>query len=497
MPDAITPPTLTALLAPTSPSPPAGKPVPAPFAALLAGAAAPQADAAEPPARTIDARALADLAPGEADPPPPDPSPAAMPAPSLPPRQERAAPGRNLPATRAAPRPPATAERAPTERPGEAVDTDDGDTAGRQAGAKPVASLLPEPIAIIAAAPQPVSTQPPAADDGSSDATAVPGPKAPPNAPAVLAHANPSPPSLATGEAVAAPLEPARPFIAAENPLATRSSPTVGIPAGGAPPRDGTVAVPATSDPHRAPAAALPVPRAADAAPVPVQAAQMAASLPASAAPTPPARTPLAAAARRVVPAGPRPAPSASPAAPAVAATDRLLRARPNTAFAAEPAAAIDAPVAAPPPAPPVADVAATAAPAAIDTQHRDWRSQMLARIDQFVAADPVPGRETRITLSPDALGEVAVRLRETDRGIEVVLDAAPEARALLAEAAPRLTELAEARGLRLSLQSPGSGNEGGDRPPPPPRQTPDAPIPNRRAAMRADADTPTDERIA
>lgn len=174
--------------------------------------------------------------------------------------------------------------------------------------------------------------------------------------------------------------------------------------------------------------------------------------------------------------------------------TDRLLRARPNTAFPADPVLApviVDT-------AAPMATRAEASAPAlpAVDTQHREWRTQMVERIEHFATADPAPGRETRITLSPDALGEVAVRLRETDRGIEVVVDAVPEARALLAEAAPRLSEMAEARGLRLTLQQPGQQAAGDGSTRQQPRQAPDAPIPNRRAATAA-SDTPTDERIA
>ncbi|WP_315763108.1 flagellar hook-length control protein FliK [Sphingomonas sp. Y38-1Y] len=179
------------------------------------------------------------------------------------------------------------------------------------------------------------------------------------------------------------------------------------------------------------------------------------------------------------------------PVAAAPEATDRLLRARPNTAFTAEPA---PTPLAIEPAAAPARTEATTPTP--LDTQHRDWRAQMIDRIETFATADAAPSRETRITLSPDALGEVAVRLVETDRGIEVALDAAtPEARALLAEAAPRLADMAEARGLRLSLQT-GSGDGGaGDHRPAPPRPQPDTPMPNRRPASTADA--ATDDRIA
>ena len=252
-----------------------------------------------------------------------------------------------------------------------------------------------------------------------------------------------------------------------------------------------------------------PAPPAAQPAPVALATSMATPSITPALAPPPampaavskPAAAPRGVSRTAALPDAPRIQRSAVPGALPSQATDRLLRARPNTAFAEvatppEPATAALPGTAAP------LTTAAPAEPSAasaqsIDTQTREWRVQMLDRIERFAAAEPVPGRETHIRLSPDALGEVAVRLKETDRGIEVVVDAAPEARALLTEAAPRLTELAESRGLRLTMGQPGAGEGGGDRPPPQPRQQADAPIPNRRAAQRGAADTPTDERIA
>jgi flagellar hook-length control protein FliK len=181
---------------------------------------------------------------------------------------------------------------------------------------------------------------------------------------------------------------------------------------------------------------------------------------------------------------------AATAAAPERAPTDRLLRARPNTAFAAD--------IAAPPAEPPVmlpAAAIAAAAPTPIDTGRQQWLTSMIDRIEVLAGSDPAGARETRITLSPDALGEVSMRLVETDRGIEVAIDAAtPEARALLAEAAPRLADMAEARGLRLAPQTGGDPGDGRHRAPPQPQS--DAPVPNRRAQTLADPAS-ADERIA
>jgi len=78
----------------------------------------------------------------------------------------------------------------------------------------------------------------------------------------------------------------------------------------------------------------------------------------------------------------------------------------------------------------------------------------------------------TRIRLSPDALGEVEVVLHHGDAGIEVrfASDNADAARAL-ADAQPRLVELAQARGVRLGGMQVdvGGGRDAPrhDRPPP------------------------------
>ncbi|MEZ0497231.1 flagellar hook-length control protein FliK [Sphingomonas sp. IW22] len=182
-------------------------------------------------------------------------------------------------------------------------------------------------------------------------------------------------------------------------------------------------------------------------------------------------------------------------AAPIVAGTDRLLRARPNTAFAVELPNVQAMPDAAPVDAQAQVDATATLTSAPIDTSRQEWLTAMIDRIETVMGEDN--GKvETRIALSPDALGDVEVRLVETDQGIAVTLDAAaPEAKALLSEAAPRLSDMAEARGLRLSAQTMGGDGQGGQQRTPH-RPDADAPLTNRRASNGA-AEPSTDERIA
>lgn len=523
MPDAISPPLPTALTAPTSAISLPGKPVAGDFAALIAAnqpAAKPQPEVPLiAAALAADSASPADLAPATADPPvasPPPPSPElARPAP----RQAHAATGKTLPPAR-----PATRAGAPVTDEGDGPAATD-DTA--ESGDAPAAALpaLPLPPALPApdlrgevAATIPVATSgteavaAPTVHRGSrADA---PGHAPPPILPDATQALDRSP-----GELVALPPAATAAPVLAERLAVTKTLAVVHeattAPAlaaardPAAPSGQGTVPTPAPTVESTAPAIRGPLPLGPT---QPVMAPPP--GIPGSPAVAPPASPVIAPVTTTMRARLPSVANAHMPAAGTASAdrpigrpisaeaTDRLLRARPNTAFAPGPVTATaDASLAAAqtvPTQPAAPAQAAASAPPRIDTQAREWRTQMLDRIEHFAAATPAHGRETHIRLSPDALGEVAVRLKETDRGIEVVVDAAPEARALLAEAAPRLTELAESRGLRLTMSQPGAGEGSGDRPQPQqPRQQADAPIPNRRAAHRGAADTPTDERIA
>lgn len=84
-----------------------------------------------------------------------------------------------------------------------------------------------------------------------------------------------------------------------------------------------------------------------------------------------------------------------------------------------------------------------------IDMQREDWTRALIDRID--AVRDVANARDTRIALVPDALGKIEVALRQDGDTLHVAFTAdAPATRALLAEAQPRLAELAEARGLKL-----------------------------------------------
>lgn len=143
---------------------------------------------------------------------------------------------------------------------------------------------------------------------------------------------------------------------------------------------------------------------------------------------------------------------------------------------------------------------ATPADPTPLDTTQQRWPEAMVARIEQL--RDAQNGADTRIRLHPDALGVVDVTLRQDATGTHVRLHAAEPATArLLADAQPRLQEIAETRGLRLAgsdvtgSQTSGQGWTGSDRRQPAP---PSAATANRRPALDpAAADDPADTRIA
>lgn len=197
-----------------------------------------------------------------------------------------------------------------------------------------------------------------------------------------------------------------------------------------------------------------------------------------------------------------------SPPTPAVDSVDttQALRARINVAFVdsapwvppteapALDLRAIDpASAAAVTPIDRTAAIHAPSSPAPVATNDPAWIDAMIDRIETL--RDTAGGRETRIRLTPDALGAVEVTIRETADGVQVQLTAdTPAARALLTEAAPRLSEMADARGLKLGQSDAGAGQQsqqGQQRASPEPQRTQS----NRSAG--GDHATDTDERIA
>jgi len=148
-------------------------------------------------------------------------------------------------------------------------------------------------------------------------------------------------------------------------------------------------------------------------------------------------------------------------------------------------------------PAPPAA-VAMDAMPrAALDMRHGSWPAAMIERI--VTMRDMVAENDTRLRLSPDMLGTIDVSLRRDGDQVQVQISAEqPQTRQMLADAQPRLAELADARGVKLHLtggQAGGTGQHaGGDAP----RQhAAPATNPRPRSAHGHAAADDTDQRIA
>lgn len=146
----------------------------------------------------------------------------------------------------------------------------------------------------------------------------------------------------------------------------------------------------------------------------------------------------------------------------------------------------------------PAAPMPALVAAAPVDTTQARWPEAMMARVE--LVRELQNQTDTRIRLHPDALGHIDVAVRREGETVNVHFAAAESAtRALLAEAQPRLAELAEAKGLKLAQSSvdggtgQGGANSDGRRQPAPPQPQ----TPSRPAAARPAADDPTDTRLA
>ncbi|GEM_PF-1341282 len=143
-----------------------------------------------------------------------------------------------------------------------------------------------------------------------------------------------------------------------------------------------------------------------------------------------------------------------------------------------------------------------------LDTQHQQWTAKMLDRIEALRDAAPV--RETKISLMPEGLGKVDIAIRQDDAGLHVAFNTDTQsARQLIADAQPKLAEIAQERGIRIGSTSvesnaTGSGagngttssqmNQGHRQDAQPQRNQPSAPPGARREAPTSTHD---DERVA
>ncbi|WP_423606020.1 flagellar hook-length control protein FliK [Sphingomonas sp. MS122] len=128
-----------------------------------------------------------------------------------------------------------------------------------------------------------------------------------------------------------------------------------------------------------------------------------------------------------------------------------------------------------------------------LDLSRDDWAGKMVDRIAAL--RDAAEAADTRIRLAPENLGNVDVSIRRDGDRLHVHFAAEnPATRQLLAEAAPRLSELADARGVKLGQTSVDAGTGGQQGTP----NQPQSSQPLRPAPATAQAsETDRDDRIA
>lgn len=335
------------------------------------------------------------------------------------------------------------------------AETPDVDATPVACGWTPVKAFVPAKPLVAPPAkpptkmPAPVPTEP--TEPTGSGGDAVVADARPETAPAASdaeadAPADPAMDPIVLPPAIAAPVTPP-PVVDADPVVAVTPPP---------PPPVRTVlplAVPVTADP--VPVAAVAVPEdsvVADSAPVEAKAPPAAvAGQPTS---LPRQQAPGAAPTTSAAPASPIPAsPPRSDAAAAqmLAALvtgdsgDRAETERAGDAFA-QALGGIRATLTGAPPRvePPVAVLRAPP----LDTGRAEWIEALVDRIDAQRAEG---SRIAHLKLRPDALGGVEVRIRHDGDRIHIAFATeTAQARSLLADAAPRLAELADARGLKL-----------------------------------------------
>ncbi len=152
---------------------------------------------------------------------------------------------------------------------------------------------------------------------------------------------------------------------------------------------------------------------------------------------------------------------------------------------------------------------------APLDTGHQEWTAKMIDKIEMLQGGAV---RETKISLMPEGLGKVDIAIRQDDAGLHVQFSTDTQsARQLIADAQPKLAEIAQERGIRIGSTSVdtnaagsngggagnGSGtstassqmNQGQRQDAQPQRNQPSAPLPGQR--REASSSTSQDERVA
>lgn len=113
-----------------------------------------------------------------------------------------------------------------------------------------------------------------------------------------------------------------------------------------------------------------------------------------------------------------------------------------------------------------------------VDTTNSKWLEQTIDHIETL--RDAANAQDTRIRLVPDALGKVDIALTRDGDTLHVRFSAEqPETRQLLADAQPKLAEIAAQRGIRIGQSTVDSGQGGGQQRQP---ETARQPIANRLA---------------
>lgn len=129
-----------------------------------------------------------------------------------------------------------------------------------------------------------------------------------------------------------------------------------------------------------------------------------------------------------------------------------------------------------------------------LDMTRDDWTGQMIERIAAM--QDAAEAVDTRIKLAPENLGALEVSIRRDGDRIHVHFTADnPAARQLIADAAPRLAELADARGVKLGQTSVDGGSQqpGGQRG----AQQQPSQTTARNTSVASQSEPITDQRIA